>query len=76
MLLNTGMRLPKIAVRAAPSLAMAMFQHRNEITEAPAPRYSTIPAKDQLQFIVAPMPTSSNAKGSSMIVPIQKVLKR
>jgi hypothetical protein len=37
-LLNTGIRFPNMEVRAAPSLAMAAFQQKNEITDAPAPK--------------------------------------
>ena len=39
ILLNTGMRIPNKAERPAPSLPIAMFQIRKQITDAPIPIY-------------------------------------
>src|SRR5215213_4180292 len=74
--LNTGMRLPKSAVRGAPSCLMERFQERKAMTEAQMPRYSKAPTNVPLHAIALDDKTSTTKAGSRNSVPKRKRAKR
>lgn len=74
--LKMGMRLPNKAVRTAPSLSIAAFQHKKEITEVPRPKYAIMPQSFQLLITTPPCCNSNKLKGSSSKVPKLKIVNR
>lgn len=72
-----GIRFPKRAVRPAPNLAMASFQHKKDKTELPRPRYNTINNKELLHVIggIDAVFVSMIKAGNKRIVPDKKVIK-
>ena len=76
ILLKTGIRLPNKAVRPAPSLPIAIFQIRKQMTDAASPRYRIDKIRWLFHVTVADRLSSQIKKGNTMSVPKEKITNK